>query len=284
MLTSEFKYLKFPFDEFNPVQEACIKFVSDDCNLVLSSTMASGKTAIAEMIAARQLSETDGSILYVVPLTALMEEVLGEFSRHPLLSYYATTSLSDYGDKRLFIVTVERFDMLVRSGSEIVSGLSAVIVDEAHVIDSERRGPNLEAALMGLPRCRICLMSGTMSNYVQLARWLKSINGMRTFFYNSEWRPVEVAKHLVQCRSAKSKMGRMLEILSENPSDRTVVFVYSKKEGQQMSKALCDEGYVSEFLSADVRHSKFERIVEQFRNGDIDVLVATSVIGAGVNL
>ena len=284
MLTSEFKYLKFPFAEFNPVQEACIKFVGDDCNLVLSATMASGKTAVAEMIAARELSETDGTVLYVVPLTALMEEVLGEFSKHSLLGYYATDRLSDYGDKRLFAVTVERFDMLVRNRSEIVDRLSAVIVDEAHVIDSERRGPNLEAALMGLPKCRICLMSGTMSNYVQIAKWLKSLNGKRTFYYNSDWRPVEVEKHLVCCRSQKSKRRVLSDILSKSPDDRTVVFVYSKKEGQELAKSLLSEGYVSEFLSADVRHSRFERIVRDFRDGRIDVLVATSVIGAGVNL
>ena len=40
--TDEYEFYKFDFKEFNPIQEACYSFFTEDCNLVVASAMASG--------------------------------------------------------------------------------------------------------------------------------------------------------------------------------------------------------------------------------------------------
>jgi len=69
--TSEYVYCDFPFDTFNPVQEEASKYFTLQCNLLVSSTTASGKTVIHEAIAGYELTMSSKKIVYVCPMKAI---------------------------------------------------------------------------------------------------------------------------------------------------------------------------------------------------------------------
>ena len=82
MKTSEYKYCKFNFENFNPVQEMCYPFFELDCNLVLSATTSAGKTAIAEAIFGYELAtKQDQKVIYVCPLKSIAEEKKFDWAR-----------------------------------------------------------------------------------------------------------------------------------------------------------------------------------------------------------
>ncbi len=86
--TSSYPYFEAEYNYFNPVQESCYPYFTEDSNLVVSSTMASGKTLIAECIFGYELSKENTVVCYVSPLKALTNEKceawknVEEFSKH----------------------------------------------------------------------------------------------------------------------------------------------------------------------------------------------------------
>lgn len=277
MYTSDFPYLTFPFDEFNPVQEKCFNYYNQDCNLIVSSTMASGKTTIAEMILSFEIIEKNSNCIYVSPLCELTEEIKDKWSRYDVFK----NNLD-----KLNFYTVEGLDVAIRK--KYVENIDCLIFDEAQIIDNDGRGANAEVLIMkvaqSMPNCRIIILSGTMSNATEIAKWIKSLNNKKTFVVASNWRPVELLKHKVLYHNDKDKVTELLNILSENPYDKIVIFVYSKNTGKELKKILINNGFCTEFISSDLSKSKRNKILTAFRKDIITVLIATSLLSQGVNL
>ena len=53
--TKSYPHGKFFFEKFNPVQSRLFEFYNQDCNAIVASVTASGKTVIAEMVLAYEI-------------------------------------------------------------------------------------------------------------------------------------------------------------------------------------------------------------------------------------
>ena len=120
----EYPYCDFDFDEWNPVQLKCVPFFTEDCNLVVSASTASGKTVIAEAIMGYELARTQTSkAVYVSPLKAIGNEKHGDWMRHPTFRDYPIVIVSsendvtqsDFENSRLIVSTVESMNLRCRA-------------------------------------------------------------------------------------------------------------------------------------------------------------------------
>ena len=275
--TSDFPYLQFAFEKFNPVQEQAFQHYNKDCNLVVSSTMASGKTTIAQMILSYQITQNKAKCIYVSPLCQLTQQIKNKWSRYQLFK----NNLD-----KLNFYTVQGLDVAIRK--KYISKIDVLVLDEAHIIDSDGRGSNAEVLIKRIAQdfsnCRIILLSGTMSNAVQIAKWIKSLNNKQTFVIRSDWRPVQNVKNIVIYQNDLDKYNKLYQLLEENCYDKIVVFVYSKVNGNELNKKLCKNGINSAFISSDLSKSKRNKILNAFKIGQINVLISTSLLSQGVNL
>ena len=275
--TSDFPYLQFPFEKFNPVQQQAFQHYNKDCNLVVSSTMASGKTTIAEMILSYQIVQKNSNCIYVSPLCQLTQQIKNKWSRYQLFKNNL--------DKLSFF-TVQGLDVAIRK--KYVNNIDVLILDEAHIIDSDGRGANAQILIKRIAQsfsdCRIILLSGTMSNATQIAKWIKSLNNKQTFVIRSDWRPVQNVKNTIIYIDENDKYSKLYQLLEQNCYDKIVVFVYSKVNGNELSKKLCKAGINSAFISSDLSKTKRNKILNAFRLGQINVLISTSLLSQGVNL
>lgn len=274
--TSDFPYLQFAFEKFNPVQEQAFQHYNKDCNLVVSSTMASGKTTIAQMILSYQITQNKAKCIYVSPLCQLTQQIKNKWSRYQLFK----NNLD-----KLNFYTVQGLDVAIRK--KYISKIDVLVLDEAHIIDSDGRGSNAEVLIKRIAQdfsnCRIILLSGTMSNAVQIAKWIKSLNNKQTFVIRSDWRPVQNIKNVI-VYDDNNKYQKLYQLLEENCYDKIVVFVYSKVNGNELNKKLCKNGINSAFISSDLSKSKRNKILNAFKLGQINVLISTSLLSQGVNL
>lgn len=274
--TSDFPYLQFTFEKFNPVQQQAFQHYNKDCNLVVSSTMASGKTTIAQMILSYQITQNKAKCIYVSPLCQLTQQIKNKWSRYQLFK----NNLD-----KLNFYTVQGLDVAIRK--KYISQIDVLVLDEAHIIDSDGRGSNAEILIKRIAQdfsnCRIILLSGTMSNAVQIAKWIKSLNNKQTFVIRSDWRPVQNIKNIIVYND-NNKYYKLYQLLEENRYDKIVVFVYSKVNGNELNKKLCKNGINSAFISSDLSKSKRNKILNAFKLGKINVLVSTSLLSQGVNL
>jgi replicative superfamily II helicase len=299
--TIAFSYYQPSFAEYNVAQSAAIPYLDKDMNLVISFATAAGKTVLAECCFAYHLKTNENSkVAYVCPFKSLASEKYQAWQNEPQLSKYGLvmgtsdtdTEVAEYYAARLAVVTTESFDSKTRSASyrEWIGSLSCVCFDEAHLLGDKGRGSALEASIMRIarenPRARLVLLSATMSNAIEIAKWVKSLNGKDTKCITSAWRPVKVEKEYHIVSDSEEKVEKAIELAAKNKDMKTIVFVHSKITGAIILKRLRACGVRCVFHNASLSLSRRKKIEERFsdRMSGLNVLISTSTLGAGVNL
>jgi len=195
----------FPFEEFNRMQRAALPALVDrEDNVVASAPTASGKTALAELAICETL-QRGGTALFVAPLRALTNEKESEWERFEDLGYsvYVVTGERDLNPRRaehadILVMTPEKTDSATRKHDSrrysFVTDVDLCVIDEVHLLDSEKRGATLEVTVSRLRRLcdpRIVALSATMPNVADVAEWLDAPEAC-TFAFDDEYRPVEL--------------------------------------------------------------------------------------------
>lgn len=297
----DYPYCDFDFPEWNPVQAKCVPFFTEDCNLVVSASTASGKTAIAEAIMGYELARNGtNKAVYVSPLKAIGNEKHQEWGKHSTFREYPIalvssdneTTQSDFENSRLIVSTVESMNLRCRARDRWIKDVSVLVFDEAHLLMDESRGSGSESLIMNItalnPNCRVICLSGTLSNYIEIAKWLKACNAKTTRYVNSAWRPTELIKKVEIAENLDEQHKWILKEAKKilKNEEKMLIFVHSKVVGESICKFLKDYGVACAFYNAGVQQKMRERIICDFRNkySDLNVLVCTSSLGMGVTL
>jgi ATP-dependent RNA helicase DDX23/PRP28 len=74
------------------------------------------------------------------------------------------------------------------------------------------------------------------------------------------------------------------ELSSLSKSEKAIVFVNAKKQGDTVGRFLDSEGLYSGVLHGGRSQDQREETLEQFRKGEIQILVATDVAGRGLDI
>lgn len=199
------------YKELNPLQRLALeKGILGARNMVICSATASGKTAAAEMAFMKTLMDSGRGVVYIVPLRALANEKFREFEeRYGPLGYRVKVQSGDRDLAKspfslsfdILVTTSERCDSILRSRPMWFDDVGVVVVDEIHLLDSERRGPTLEMVITKFrkmnPRTRILALSATIGNPEELSDWLDAD------LVISDWRPVELSEGIYRNRKIK---------------------------------------------------------------------------------
>ena len=192
--------------EFWPSQIQALQagLVSTRDNLVLRLPTSAGKTRIAEIAIAHQLSEEPTSrCLYVAPYRALVAEIEANFSNLFVdLGVSVTSFFGAYDDdwfeqqvaqdSDLIIATPERLDLIERTIPELFENVRLVVLDEGQTIGDSSRGARYELLMSRLrarlPDARFLIMSAVVPDETlrDFASWLQT---SPTGLVVSNWRP-----------------------------------------------------------------------------------------------
>jgi helicase len=301
MRTTVFPYYRPPFPEYNVAQAAVVPFLDEDVNIVVSFATAVGKTVLAECCFAYHLeTNPECRVAYVCPYKSLGAEKFKDWTEDGQLSNYGVVlgtgdspkGFQEHMEGRLSITTSESFDAKTRSVhyEEWLASLECVVFDEAHLIGDKHRGSSVEASMIRLtkinPTARLILLSATMGNAMEVAKWVKSLNGKVTKCVKSDWRPSKVNVEFVPVEGSDDKIEEAVRVAAEASIRKTVVFVHSKVTGAKIVKLLRAKGVRSVFHNASVPPGKRRKIEEAFNDkmSGLNVLVSTSTLSAGVNI
>lgn len=301
MLTSEFKYFKFPFSEFNKVQASVVPYFTKDVNLVVSFKTASGKTSIASGIFGYELNISKNTkCVYTSPYKAISSQKYDDWNNSSLNEYGIVLCTSDnisrneeLDEKRVIILTTESFDSKIRNIAyhKWLRQICCLVVDEAHLLGQEGRGDVIESFLMKFsiinPKARIILLSATMSNCSELAKWIKMLNGKDTLCFHSNWRPSSVCVNFYTFEKDNS-YEKKLEIAKElsETGNKTIIFVHSKKTGKELLRIIRSSGRSCAFHYGGLSYKQRKNIEKAFDNplSGLNILISTSTLSSGVNL
>jgi helicase len=309
--TASYKFGKFPFEKFNPVQSRVFEFFDKDCNLLVAAATSSGKTVVAEMVAAHELRTTNKKVVYLAPLKALAKEKIEDWTdeKHHFGDLKLSICTGDYRlttdrkkeieEANIVLMTSEMLSSRVRNfnseNNDWLKNVGVLVVDECQLLGGQERGTHLEVALMKFsnlnPKCKLILLSATMPNVAQIAEWVKTLNGKETYLVESSYRPCPLGIHYETYWSEgryedqeEEKVITALSILEDHKEDKFLIFAHGKKTGELMKTMLKKAGYECEFYCADLDKEKRGVLEKRFREDEtFKILVATSSLAIGVN-
>jgi helicase len=239
---------------YPPQAEAVKKGFLDGKSLLAAIPTASGKTLLAEMAMLKSIAN-GGKALYIVPLRALASEKFERFGQFESLGVRVGISTGDYdskdewlGDRDIIVATSEKTDSLLRNGASWLSGLTVVVADEIHLIDSANRGPTLEVTLAKLrrlnPSLQVLALSATIGNARELAEWLGA--GLVV----SDWRPTPLKEGVFFGRAINFSNEKraittpgpddVLALVSDTLAEggQCVVFANTRKSSESIAQKL----------------------------------------------
>jgi helicase len=239
------------------------KGVLDFRNVLLATPTASGKTFVAILASIKHLIN-GGKVLYLCPLRALASEKYEEFKN--LLEFKTALSIGDYDSEDpwlknydVIISTYEKADSLLRHKAPWISDVSLVVIDEIHMLDSDR-GPTLEFLIARLKKqvkdAQFIALSATAVNAKELAEWLSAEAII------SSWRPVPLKEGVyrngviyykgnstkkIPIRSGIAFIDLALDILDEG--GQALIFNSTRANAMKNSERLKD--FVKKYLTKD---------------------------------
>ncbi len=170
--------------------------------------------------------------------------------------------------------------------------LKSLIIDEAHIViewgnffrvDYQFLEPWRKELLVVNSQLRTVLLSAT---YTKMA--VEKLKQM--FATTGKWIEVrcdalrrEPRYMLVKAKSYSDKRRKMIELVKKLPHPM-VVYINSPKEAEEIKKALVSAGLDSlETFTGNTKSDERERIIKDWTENKIDLIIATSAFGVGVD-
>ena len=187
----------------------------------------------------------------------------------------------------IVVGTPGRLIDLLRKGHLHLSGVETVVLDEADEMLDLGFLPDVETLLTRVPENRhTMLFSATMPGpVVALARrFMVQPTHIRAQDPDDQNQTVNTVKQVIYRVHAMNKVEVVARILQAEGRGRTVIFCRTKRTAARLGEDLTARGFAVGSLHGDLGQGAREQALRAFRNGKVDVLVATDVAARGIDV
>jgi ATP-dependent RNA helicase DeaD len=172
----------------------------------------------------------------------------------------------------------------LRRGSLKLDSVKVVVLDEAdRMLDMGFRD-DMSDLLKDMPKSRQMLFfSATMNREVEklIQRFGKEPETITIEQKSRTVSTIEQCYYEVRQRSKVEVLSRLLDI---EPPGRSIVFCNTKRAVDEVTEALLGRGYAADRLHGDITQQMRERVLSRFREGTIELLIATDVAARGLDI
>ena len=290
------------FQECTPVQEHTIPVILEGKDLIGVAQTGTGKTAAYLLPVINQLSkggypEDSINCIIMSPTRELAQQIDQQMEG---FSYFMPiSSVAIYGgndgvrfeqEKKgltlgadVVIATPGRLISHISLGYVDLSKVSFFILDEADRMLDMGFSDDIMQIVKHLPKERQTIMfSATMPTKIQQLA--------QTILHN----PVEIklavskpAEKIIQaayiCYETQ-KLGIIESLFNEQQPERVIIFASSKQKVKEVAKSLKRMKLNVGEMHSDLDQSQREDIMHEFRNGRINILVATDIVARGIDI
>jgi len=286
------------YEETTPIQSAAIPIVLQGRDVVGQAMTGSGKTAafVIPMLEKIQTNSKAVQGLVMCPTRELAIQVslevgkLGKF-------FHGLHAVPIYGGQ-----PIDRQIRALRQGAAIVIGtpgrildhisrktinfsqVKMVVLDEADEMLNMGFRDDIEEILRKTPTERQTLLfSATMpAPIMQLAKKYQRDPEIIRVAHDKVTVPA-IEQFYYEVRS-QEKMDVLANILDVHNPKLSIVFCNTKRKVDDVASDLKARGYGSEAIHGDMSQQKRTRVMDRFRKGTVDILVATDVAARGIDV
>ena len=292
------------FTQCTPIQAQSLPLALAGRDLAGQAQTGSGKTAafliplFARLLGSRRPTLPGAPrALILAPTRELAvqilwdAELLGQFTGLTMLAVYGGV---DYQKQRdalqknvdVLVATPGRVIDYFKQGVYELSQIEVLVVDEADRMFDMGFIKDLRFLLRRLPpyhRRQSFLFSATLS-FREMELGYEFMNNPVKVAIAPEQVTVDKVEHLLFHVEKKEKLRLLLGLLKREAWERVLIFSNTKIGAERLTEKLVRHGYQADLISGDIDQRKRLRIIAQFKEGKLPILVATDVASRGLHV
>ena len=290
--------LDMGFEEATPIQSQAIPVILEGKDIIGQSQTGTGKTAAFGIPLLERINPEDRRLqaLILCPTRELAIQVSEEFRK--LLKYKDNIRvLPIYGGQ-----PIDRQIAALRKGTQVVIGtpgrvmdhmrrrtikaetVQMMVLDEADEMLDMGFREDIETILVKIPEeHQTLLFSATLSpeilditkrfqknpEFIKIVRKELTVPNIEQYYFDVK---------------EKTKLDALCRSIDVYDPKLAMVFCNTKKRVDDLVEMLQGRGYFAEGLHGDLKQAQRDKVMQKFRNGTIEILVATDVAARGIDV
>ena len=184
----------------------------------------------------------------------------------------------------ILVATPGRLLDLMHHRSVNLQGVTAAILDEADKMLDMGFYKDVRKILDSLKGLKqMCMFSATISREVMDIGWLYQRDPEEITVLPVEDSEPKIDQYSIRC-IGREKIEIILRLMKQFEVSRAIVFCNTKYTTGMVAEQLHANGLNTACLHGDMRQSERNKIMEQYKAGKIDILVATDVAARGIDV
>ena len=290
---------KLGFHQPTDIQEEAIPFLlRKQQDLVGLAQTGTGKTAAFGLPVLQQVQLDDKSVqvLILCPTRELclqiardLESYAKDLRKLKILAVYGGTSIGKQRKQlkkgvHVVVGTPGRTLDLIRRNSLDVTSIQNLILDEADEMLNMGFQEDLKAILKDTPsQKRTLLFSATMPREMEgiVQKFMNRPHTIKAARQNIGATNVE---HHFYVAKAKDRFASLQRLVDAHPEIYGIIFCRTRRETQQIADKLMSAGYNADTIHGDLSQNQRDSVMNNFKNKNIQLLVATDVAARGIDV
>ncbi|WP_349829498.1 DEAD/DEAH box helicase [Brevibacterium litoralis] len=168
-----------------------------------------------------------------------------------------------------------------------LNAVRTAVLDEADEMLDLGFLPDVERIIAALPLARqTMLFSATMPGAVitMARRYMSKPTHIRAQDPDDESTTARNVEQFVYRAHSMDKSELVARALQAEGRGKTIVFARTKRTADRLAEELADRGFNARPLHGDLNQQARERALTQFREGKVDIIVATDVAARGIDI
>jgi ATP-dependent RNA helicase DeaD len=287
----------FGFTEPTPIQAQAIPVLLDGRDIVGVAQTGSGKTLAfgIPLVEHCDPQRAEPQAVVLVPTRELAQQVLEvladlgrPFGLHTVGLLGGRSLDRDFRalerGPQVIVGTPGRVIDHLRRGTLSLRAVGFAVLDEADEMLDIGFLPDITRILGRTPRNRqTALFSATMPTSIKslVHRYMRD---PETVSVDPELSTVESTEQIYFEVADRDKQRGLAELVRRELKGRTLVFTKTRRSADRLSERLQADGIQVGALHGDMDQRRRDRVVEAFRAGNLDILVATNVAARGLDI
>lgn len=287
------------FDTPTEVQQKAIPILLEgETDLVALAQTGTGKTAAFGFPMIQKIDRdsrtTQGLILS--PTRELCLQITNELQLYSkyikglnVVAIYGGASITEQAKQikkgaQIVVATPGRMKDMIGRRIVDISKISYCILDEADEMLNMGFYEDIKDILSNTPGDKSTwLFSATMPQEVAtIAK--KFMHQPREITVGTKNSGVDTVRHEYYVVSGRERYSALKRLADANPDIFSVVFCRTKRDTQKVAEKLIEDGYNAGALHGDLSQNQRDMVMNSFRKGQLQLLVATDVAARGIDV
>jgi ATP-dependent RNA helicase DeaD len=286
------------YESPSPIQAATIPPLLEGRDVLGQAQTGTGKTAAFALPILSRIDLKPGKpqALVLAPTRELAIQVAEAFQRYathmPGLQVLPIYGGQSYGPQlhslkrgvQIVVGTPGRVIDHLERGTLDLSELKFLVLDEADEMLRMGFIDDVEKVLQATPPSRqVALFSATMPPQIRKIAQ-QHLKEPREVTIKSSTTTAANIRQRYWFVSGMHKLDAMTRILEAEPFDAMIIFARTKSATEELAEKLQARGLAAAAINGDIAQAQRERVIQQLKDGKLDILVATDVAARGLDV